>query len=664
MSMDDLGTRYRIQGRLGSGTFGAVYLCYDQELEREVAVKVLRHLSSDEASRERFRREAEAAARLRHPNVLQVYGLGETPAGDPFLVSEYLAGGSLDALLLETPSLDPTRARRWLAQLASGLSAAHAAGVVHRDVKPANVMRRGEDVLLGDFGLALLESVPGHTLEDLTRTGQAIGTPRYMAPEVLSGRRATPASDVWSLGAVGYRMLYGQSWRSDDLSSIIEEARRLPEATEERFGRFPGIDEALRGALHGDPRRRLPSATAFLAALEGEVPRSHTEETVSPPATPGLEVPGPLPGTEPRAPASRLLLAVPGVVLLSLSAALFVATTRRTPPPPVPSAAPPPTRPPAPLEEPPSLRQARHTLRISGPDEGWDVRRRYFNDLCLVFAGEFLEPNVPRNLRRLIHEAEAAAASGAPVAQAALGLARVAARLNVSEQYLTDALMTRALEGRGPMNFDRVAWEDRVQEIRIEAQDALTRARSVERSEVGTLYLALRSLAGAPDIARHVRQAAEASVGASPEETYLLVAVASRVLRRRYASDTAQAELREAVSALGSVMREPSQALTPARARALRDLLEAASWLLSVERMEPKEGSMALFEQLADSCWEARRGAPREIAAAYRTALRWATMASETFGIDPRYEGLLERLNERFEEIGADLPDPPLTPGW
>ncbi len=190
--------RFRLVRPLGRGAMGAVFLGQDESLEREVAIKVLA-LEGD-GVRERFRREAEVTARLSHENVVRIHGSGQV-RGHPYIVYELIEGGRT---LKDALASEPLERRLDLVEgVAAGLAAAHAAGVVHRDLKPENVLMRpsGEPVVV-DFGLAALNS------SSLTKTGQLLGTPAFMAPEQVRGEEVTPRTDVWALGLVLYEALY------------------------------------------------------------------------------------------------------------------------------------------------------------------------------------------------------------------------------------------------------------------------------------------------------------------------------------------------------------------------------------------------------------------------------------------------------------------------
>jgi serine/threonine protein kinase len=201
--------RFEVRKHLGSGAFGAVFQAHDPQLERDVAVKVLRPGLLDSARHvERFLREAKAAAGLRHPNVVPVFETGRE--GDQsFIVSAYINGRPL-AAAIDEQGMEFGRAARIVRELAEALAYAHEQGVVHRDVKPANILLDGKDrPMLADFGLAARAG----TAEKLTNDGAVLGTPSYMAPEQAKGQAgdSIPASDQYSLGCVFYELLTGRT---------------------------------------------------------------------------------------------------------------------------------------------------------------------------------------------------------------------------------------------------------------------------------------------------------------------------------------------------------------------------------------------------------------------------------------------------------------------
>ncbi|MDX6484394.1 MAG: eukaryotic-like serine/threonine-protein kinase, partial [Gaiellaceae bacterium] len=214
-----LDDKYRLDERLGEGGMGTVYRATHLLIERPVAVKVLSpRLVTDDAAKERFRREARAAGRLQHTNAVAVTDFGETREGLVYLVMELLEGKSLREVLAHDAPLDPARAVSLMLQIAAAVEAAHEAGIIHRDLKPGNIflVQRPDSpyiVKVLDFGIAKIADAGGeYSLHDtLTGTGVMIGTPRYMSPEQCDGVQLTPASDVYSLGVILYEMLTGQT---------------------------------------------------------------------------------------------------------------------------------------------------------------------------------------------------------------------------------------------------------------------------------------------------------------------------------------------------------------------------------------------------------------------------------------------------------------------
>jgi serine/threonine-protein kinase len=239
MSPERIGGRYEVSERLGHGGMATVYLAEDRELGRSVAVKILAdNLAGDDDLRKRFKREARLAAKLDHPNVVQVYDVGEE--GDrPFIVMELIDGGTL-ADKLDRPRGLPARDRvPVLQQMCEGLGHAHERGLVHRDIKPQNLLIRKADGCLKivDFGIA-------RAVEEtrLTQTGRVVGTDRYMAPEQLSDGKITPATDVYACGVVADETLPARR-RPPELNEIVE--RCLREDPADRFEDATALGEAL-----------------------------------------------------------------------------------------------------------------------------------------------------------------------------------------------------------------------------------------------------------------------------------------------------------------------------------------------------------------------------------------------------------------------------------
>ena len=259
--------RYRGPKRIGRGAMGEIYRATDTTLGRAVAIKLLaERYAEDDAIRQRFTREALAAARLSGaPNIVTIFDVGEWNER-PFIVMEYLSGGSLDDRLRSDGAAAPGRALDWLEQAARALDAAHAEGVVHRDVKPANLLLdRDENVHVADFGIA---SAAG--MDSLTQTGTVLGTAGYLSPEQAQGERATPASDRYALGVVGWELLTGT--RPFQAETMTAEAaahvnQPVPSVCDRNEDLPCELDPVFERALAKDPRARYGSSAEFVADL-------------------------------------------------------------------------------------------------------------------------------------------------------------------------------------------------------------------------------------------------------------------------------------------------------------------------------------------------------------------------------------------------------------
>src|SRR3954470_7383050 len=263
-----LPERYRVTRRIAGGGMATVYACEDQLLGRLVAVKVLSPgLAADPSALARFQREARAVARVSdHPNVVTIYDIGESD-GQAFITMEYFPGGTVAERLKDgTPVPLPTVVR-WLDEAAAALDHAHRAGIVHRDVKPANLLLDGNGRLaVGDFGIARMATDSG-----MTATGTVLGTAAYLSPEQAVGEPATAASDRYALAVVAFELLTGQ--RPFAGEHMAAQARAHVEAHPPAASRpAPVVPARLRprpvGGLDKDPDRRWPTACAFVEALE------------------------------------------------------------------------------------------------------------------------------------------------------------------------------------------------------------------------------------------------------------------------------------------------------------------------------------------------------------------------------------------------------------
>jgi serine/threonine-protein kinase len=254
--------RFDVERELGRGGMAQVYLARDRELERPVALKVLAaHLGGDETFRRRFLREARVAGRLSHPNVVQVYDAGESD-GRPYIVMEYVPGRTL----ADCGRLAPERVAELGRQACAGLQHAHAAGLVHRDIKPGNLLLREDGVLkIADFGIAHAAEMTRHT-----QAGTILGTAAYLAPEQVAGEDATRASDIYSLGAVLYELLTGRPPHVFD--SLAELAAQQAEGAivpvRDLVPSAPAdLEAAIMHALAREPRFRPASAAELASEL-------------------------------------------------------------------------------------------------------------------------------------------------------------------------------------------------------------------------------------------------------------------------------------------------------------------------------------------------------------------------------------------------------------
>jgi eukaryotic-like serine/threonine-protein kinase len=268
MTDDLFADRYKLDRRLGIGGMATVQLAFDTRLERNVAVKLLaEHLAEDASFVSRFKREALAAARLVHPNIVQVFDFGlDDATARNFIVMEFVDGESCAEILRDRGALSPREAVGILSQACRGLDYAHRNGVVHRDVKPGNLLRsRDNAVKLADFGIAKAAEQ-----SDITKVGSVLGTAAYLSPEQARGEQAGPASDLYALGVVSYQLLANRlPYDAASLTDLarLQEAGPPPRLNELNRDVTPALADAVLVALHRDPERRYADAADMERAL-------------------------------------------------------------------------------------------------------------------------------------------------------------------------------------------------------------------------------------------------------------------------------------------------------------------------------------------------------------------------------------------------------------
>jgi eukaryotic-like serine/threonine-protein kinase len=307
--------RYRVEKLVGTGAMGEVYRAHDPVIDRLVAIKVLRPEliagSGSEQWLERFRREARAAGRRVHPNIVAIWDFGDDD-GTPFLAMEYVDGRSLDGIIKSSGQLEPRRGVAIIAQVLSALGFAHESGIVHRDVKPSNIMvLHNGDVKVADFGIARIDA------SEFTIVGDLLGTPAYMAPEQLSGATVDHRADLFAAGVILFEMLSGvKPFRGKSITEIMRfmESR----GPEDISALNPAVPDSLKQVITRsvafDPSRRYRDAAEFSAAISEafpvrsggaqpehiSAPEAPTPETRTAPATPAAQTPGADPSLHPE----------------------------------------------------------------------------------------------------------------------------------------------------------------------------------------------------------------------------------------------------------------------------------------------------------------------------------------------------------------------------
>jgi serine/threonine protein kinase len=269
MSEVRIAGRYRLEGRLGFGGMSTVHLALDLRLERQVAVKLLaEHLADDPTFVSRFQREAQAAARLVHPNIVQIFDSGlDEASGRHFIVMEYIEGQSCAEILRDDGWVEVDEAVSIIEQACEGLDYAHRHGVVHRDVKPGNLLRAREgEVKLADFGIAKATEQ-----SSITQVGSVLGTAAYLAPEQARGEEAGPPADLYALGVVAYQLISGRlPYEATSLTELaLKQQREEPPMLDTLVAAVgPELADAVAIALALDPRDRYQTAREMGRAID------------------------------------------------------------------------------------------------------------------------------------------------------------------------------------------------------------------------------------------------------------------------------------------------------------------------------------------------------------------------------------------------------------
>jgi eukaryotic-like serine/threonine-protein kinase len=295
MSGAEIAGRYRLESRLGYGGMSTVQLALDLRLERQVAVKLLaEHLADEPTFVSRFQREAQAAARLVHPNIVQVFDSGQDErTGQYFIVMEYIEGASCAEILRDDGWVEVDEALSIIGQACEGLHYAHSHGVVHRDVKPGNLLRAREgEVKLADFGIAKATEQ-----SSITQVGSVLGTAAYLAPEQARGEEAGPSADLYALGVVAYQLISGRlPYEANSLTELaLKQQQEEPPTLDTIVAAVnPELADAIAISLALDPRDRYQTAREMGRALSdganGIAPSEHRASARDAPATQATSV--------------------------------------------------------------------------------------------------------------------------------------------------------------------------------------------------------------------------------------------------------------------------------------------------------------------------------------------------------------------------------------
>jgi serine/threonine protein kinase len=301
--------RYRVERPLGHGAMSTVDLALDTQLDRQIALKRLaENLARDDDLRARFQREARLAAKLAHPNVVRIYDVGVDDDDRPFIAMEYVEGETLAALVSRRGPLPPREVAELGIQACRALAAAHEAGLVHRDVKPQNLLLRTDGVLkLGDFGVAV-----GIEGTRLTMAGTVLGTAAYLAPEQARGEDVTAAADVYGLGAVLYELLTGRPPRNPATLAELTRTDTIPTPQDAP----PDLARIVMRCLAAAPEDRPASAAEVARELAATIPEPQTLPLPGHPSLRATEIKAPAPSAR-RRPRTAVLLAVAAAIAVA-----------------------------------------------------------------------------------------------------------------------------------------------------------------------------------------------------------------------------------------------------------------------------------------------------------------------------------------------------------